>query len=516
MREKHGLIELLAVSLFGISLLHFEYFLPLSLILGGFLVLKKEWKVLPVVSGLAFLVSFLFPFVRENAVFLTFLFPLTLLSKYDKAIASALFSLSVAFLPFGQFDYYVLSLVSILLIGLDYRGTIVSGVLLLLISALGVDYGDLAYFYLLFGVVSALLEPRVKIRREHYLSLGSVVFPLVHLTLPSVLLSIGLGMFFPFSIVVSGLMFYTEGVKYGLYLIPVAVVPYLLRRKGVLSSTRVLTSSLLAMGVSSFSYFFPPAFVFLFPLYKVEKRALLVSSVTFLFLSIYLFVNGIYDVLFVSVISSIVSSIVFLSSRYVFRVIPFITRDYMRLATYAVVGVTVVSTVLVLFYYYYTLAYIAFALSLALFTLLNYREDYLRFLFLVLLSLLLRYPYIPISGYKLVSRLNILVVLVPILVAALHPTLELSVTSLSSAIAYFLQRFKVPTIFSYVPPATVLYPYALLGVEVYGVHVPLGVLLPISVFVVGYLLGRRQEFLGLMYEISLALSIAFVLGLAKT
>jgi hypothetical protein len=507
--------EILSTLLFVVSLLHFEYFLPLSLILGGFLSLQKEWKIIPVVSGLTFLVSFLFPFVRENAVFLTFLFPLMFFSKYNKIVASTLFSLTVAFLPLTEGVVFILFLVSILLIGIDYRGTIISGVLLLILSSLGMNYMDMAYFYLIFGVIAAILEPKIKIKREYYLSLGSVIFPLLHVPVPSLLLSIGFGMFFPFSIVLSGLMFYTEGVKYGLYIIPFAVVAYLLGKKRILTlSKRILTSSMLAMGISWLSYFFPSVFVFLFPLYKAEKRGLLISSVAFLIVSIYFIVNGIYDLLFVSTISSIISSLVFLFSRYVFRAISLI-RNPIRFSLYVVIGVIGVSSILTIFYRYYFSSYVAFALSSAFFLFLNYKKEYTQFFFLVLLSFFSGYPFLPLSGYKLINRLNIVVVFIPILATLIHPTLEFFLISLSSVIAYLLQIFRIPGVFSYIPPMVILFPYVLLNVMFYTVSVPLGVFLSIGVFGVGYLVGKKQEFLGLLYEISLALSIVYIFNLLK-
>jgi hypothetical protein len=406
-------------------------------------------------------------------------------------------------------------LVSILLIGIDCRGTIISGVLLLILSGLGMNYMDISYFYLLFGVIGVILEPKIKIKREYYLSLGSVIFPLLHLPVPSLLLSIGFGTFFPFSIVLSGLMFYIEGVKYGLYIIPFAAVAYLLGKKRILTLyKRILTSSMLAMGISLLSYLYPPVFVFLFTLYKAEKRGLLISSVAFLIVSIYCAVNGIYDLLFVSTISSIISSLVFLSSRYVFRAISLI-RNPIRFPLYVVIGVIGVSFILTIFYYYYFLAYVAFALSSAFFLFLNYKEGYVKFLFLVLLSFLSGCPSLPLSGYKLVNKLNVVVVLIPIFVTLFHPTLEFSLISLSSAMGYLLQNFRIPSVFSYIPPIAILFPHVLLKVMFYTVSVPLGVFLPIGVFGVGYLVGRKQEFVGLLYEISLALTAVYIFNLVK-
>ncbi|AWR94008.1 hypothetical protein [Acidianus brierleyi] len=266
--------EILAIALFLTSLLPFNDFIPLALILLGFISLEKEWKILPVVSILTFTISFFFDYTRGNAVLLTLSLPLILISvRYDKLISSIFFSLSIAFLPFGTEDYIILFLTSILLIGVNYRGTIISGIFLLVISAFGYPYSNFAYFYLIFGVISAVLQDKITIKKEYYLSLGAVLFPLLyHYIIPSILLSLGFGMFFPFSIVFSAIMFFTEGVKYGLFLIPIIILPYVLKKW-----KNLITFSLISAGISWFSAIFPPLLLFLFPIYRIEKRSLIIS-----------------------------------------------------------------------------------------------------------------------------------------------------------------------------------------------------------------------------------------------
>ncbi|QXJ31893.1 hypothetical protein J5U21_01544 [Saccharolobus shibatae] len=69
------------------------------------------------------------------------------------------------------------------------------------------NFALIAYFYLVFVVISSVIQDRFTIRKEYYLSLISLLLPLLHnYTIPSIILSLGFGMFFPFSIVLSAII----------------------------------------------------------------------------------------------------------------------------------------------------------------------------------------------------------------------------------------------------------------------------------------------------------------------
>lgn len=485
--------EILAIALFLASLLPFKYFIPLALILLGFLKLEKEWKILPVVSILTFTVSFFLDYTRENAVLLTLILPLILV-KYDRLVSSILFSLSVAFLPFGTEDYIILFLTSILLAGIDYRGTIISGIFLFVISAFGYPYSNLAYFYLVFGVISAVLQDKIVIKKEYYLSLGAVLFPLLyHYTIPSILLSLGFGIFFPFSIVLSAIMFFMEGVKDGLWLIPTIILPYVFKRW-----KSVIAFSLISAGLSWFSVIFPPLLLFLFLVYRIEKRSLMISSILLLLFSVYFTLSGIYNVLLYSTIASIISSAVLISSFINGRRV----KISHNLILPGIIGIVVVSSILSIIEYNYTFAYLALLTSSIYFSYVSYKRNFSQFLLLIVLSFISRYPFISLSGYRLKDEVNIAVVTVTLMIAMFHTSLVYSLVALSASLAYLMQNFRIPRIFSYIPPVAIIFSLDLTRV-----------LLSLLVVISGYLIGRKVYFIGLIYEISLAFSLLYILKL---
>ncbi len=508
--------EILAIALFLTSLLPFNYFIPLSLILLGFISLQREWKILPVVSILTFIASFFFDYTKENAVLLTLLLPLTLISvKYDKLISSIFFSLSIAFLPFGTEKYIILLLTSILLIGINYKGTIISGISLLIISALGyqshftylsqysTQYANLAYFYLIFGIIATILQGRITIKKEYYLSLGSVLFPLLyHYTIPSIILSIGFGMFFPFSIILSGIMFFSEGVKYGLFLIPTIILPYVLKRW-----KNTLIFSTLSVGISWFSAIIPPLLLFLFPIWKIEKRSILISSFLLVLTSVYLIFSGNYNIFFYSAIASIISSSVFISSRFIYNVFKKI-HNIQRLILFSIIGIVAISSILSFEFYDYSFTYVAFIASSIYFSYIMYKEKSLQFFLLVIVSLLSRYPFIPLSGYRLKDKTNIIVMILAIAIAIFYMNLDYSLIALSSSLAYLIQNFRITKIFSYIPPITIFFPLDLVSSTLLT-----RILFSAIVVISGYLIGRKWEFLGLIYEISLAFSFLYIIKL---
>lgn len=489
--------EILAIALFLTSLLPFNDFLPLASILLGFISLEKEWKILPAVSILTSTASYFLNYTRENALLLTLSLPIILISaRYNKLVASIFFSLSVAFLPFGAQDYIILFLTAILLIGVNYRGTIISGILLLIISAFGYPYSNLAYFYLVFGVVSTILQEKITIKREHYLSLGAVLFPLLHhYAIPSILLSLGFGIFYPFSILFSAIMFYTEGVKYGLFLIPTIILPYVLKKW-----RNLIALSLVSTGTSWFSAIFPPLLLFLFPIYRIEKRSLIISSVSLLILSVYLIFSGIYNILQYSIISSIIPSTVLISSRFIDNLK--IKISIRSLILLSIIGIVAISSILSIGFYNYTFTYIALLTSTIYFTYVSYQRKYLQFSLLAALSLITKYPLIPLSGYKLKDEANIAVIILTLTIAISHISLNYSLATLSTSLAYLMQNFKIPKIFSYIPPITIIFTPHLTGI-----------LLSILVVSSGYLIGRKAHFIGLIYEISLATSLLYITNL---
>jgi len=269
----------------------------------GFISYWREWKIVPIVGILVFIMSFFCP-IRDNAIFLILIFPLLLIR--NTIVSSTLLSISVAFLPFGIENYFILLLVSILLISIDYRGTIISGILLIMLSALGIKFFDITYFYLLFGIISAILYEKLKIKKEYYLSIGAVLFPLIHQYLvPSILLSIGFGIFFPFSIILSSLMFYIEGFKYWFILLPFTLLYFY--RKSVFY--------FISTGIALLSTVFPPMFLLLFVFYRLESRALIFPSILLSIFTIYLSLMGDFTIVVKFSIASIALSTIFIISR---------------------------------------------------------------------------------------------------------------------------------------------------------------------------------------------------------
>ncbi|QXJ28539.1 hypothetical protein J5U23_01408 [Saccharolobus shibatae B12] len=81
---------------------------------------------------------------------------------------------------------------------MDYKVSVIFGIVLLILSALEPNFALIAYFYLVFGVISSVIQNRFTVRKEYYLSLISLLLPLLHnYTIPSIILSLEFGMFFP-------------------------------------------------------------------------------------------------------------------------------------------------------------------------------------------------------------------------------------------------------------------------------------------------------------------------------
>ncbi|AWR94005.1 hypothetical protein DFR85_04630 [Acidianus brierleyi] len=106
------------------------------------------------------------------------------------------------------------------------------------------------------------------------------------------------------------------------------------------------------------------------------------------------------------------------------------------------------------------------------------------------------------SGYKLKDEVNIAVIILTLMIAIFHINLVYSLVALSASVAYLMQNFRIPKIFSYIPPITIIFSPDLTGV-----------LLSLLAVSSGYLIGRKVYFIGLIYEISLAFSLLYIVNL---
>ncbi|WP_218267365.1 hypothetical protein [Saccharolobus shibatae] len=168
---------------------------------------------------------------------------------------------------------------------------------------------------------------------------------------------------------------------------------------------------------------------------------------------------------------------------------------------FAVVGVFITFTLLAFLYNYFFI-YSTFLLSALYFSYSMYNRKFMQFLLLVLLSALTKDAFLPLSGYRLKDRFNVVVVSLAVILGIIFlKTDYFSFIALSSALAYFAQGYRLPKFVMYLPPV-VLFPFRL-------ILIPLIVLTVVS----GYLIGRKWEFIGLLYEISLAFSILHLLNL---
>ncbi|MCY0859874.1 MAG: hypothetical protein OWQ54_05530 [Sulfolobaceae archaeon] len=518
-----AIITALAILSFSI-LLKFPLFLPIYLVLLGLLYFLKEWRVIPIISLLNLLVVHT---INPNFILITLSLPIMLLSERVKGylIPSILFALSLGLFladSLNNLMVFIATLSFSIMVSmiLDYRGVVIAGISFLILSVFFSQYMNISYFYLLNGVIAIIVYEAWKKRNvkpvDIALSIVSIILPLAYsyLGIPLVLISIGLGLFFPPSILASLVLFYIEGFKYSLYLLPIIIIPYLWK-------SRVINFTLISLGLS---LLFPYSIPLLFILAKYKKGALLYSALAFLAFSIIsLLALGNYNLMINASIASLASSAVYLSFDYVLK-----SRRYIRhIVFYTSLGLVVASAVLVLFYYYYSFSYIALAASLGLFTYVNYDRivkniELLKFGSLILLSFLFpRYPFLPLSGYYLKNKWNVVAVGASIVVISLFylHSVDLALISLFSSLSYFLQSLSVNNVkvVSYLPSVAIIaldlklkssYLYLpffnsnlLLLIE-YSVLA--GLLSAITVLLSKFI-GERNQYLGVVYSISLAL-----------
>ena len=479
MKGRDLIEELLAVSLYLSIFLPFNYFLPVSLVLLGLL---RDWRVVPVVSALSFLTSAYLHTLLANAAALTFMFPVVLLSSRFRAISYSLFLLAVAFSPLND-SFLLLFLLSILF---DYRASIISGITLLVYSAVrfSIPISNDAYFLLLFGLISSIIQSKIAIRREYYYSIPALVLPQLHLgTFAPLALSIGSGMFFPPALVLSALEFYLEGVHWALYTIPFAALPYLIRKKEV-----VFTA--LSAGLGWFSAMFPPLALSLF---LMDRRSLLYSSVALLGASAISYYMGHYSLY--PAVGAMLTSAVFMAGD---KVVGFV-KSHRRAVVSSLVIASYLSLVTLSFFYGRAL-YFAFIFALVLVSILIPEIREKKFVYFSILALLsYGFPFLVLSGARLKDRLNFVVPAVLIACSVLSP--NCAYLAFFSALAYFAQGYsRLPKFLIYLPPVFVLFPFN-----------PVRAILAAITFTAGYLIGRRSEFVGLLYEISLVLSFNLIL-----
>ncbi len=518
-----AIIIALAILAFSIFF-KFSLFLPIYLALLGLLYLLREWRVIPIISLLnVFVVHALNP----NFILITLSLPIMLLSERIKGnlIPTVLLALSLGLFLANLLDNLMVFIVTLsfsimISLVLDYRGVVLAGITFLILSVFFSQYMDISYFYLLNGVIAIIVYEAWKKRNvksvDLALSLVSILLPLAYnyLGIPLVLLSIGLGLFFPPSILASLTLFYIEGFKYAFYLLPIIILPYLWKSK-------VVNFTLISLGLS---LLFPYSIPLLFILAKYKRGALLYSALALLAFSIIsLLALGNYSLMMSASIASIASSAVYLSFDYVLK-----ARRYIRhIVVYTSLGLVIASTVLALFYYYYSFSYIALAASLGFFIYTNYDKivkniEFLKFGSLILFSFLFpRYPFLPLSGYYLKNKWNVVAVGASIVVISLFylHSVDLALISFFSSLSYFLQSLSVNNVkvVSYLPSAVIIaldlklkssylyLPFFNSNLLLIIVYVVLAGLLSSVTILLSTFIGERNQYLGVIYSISLAL-----------
>ncbi|TRM79948.1 hypothetical protein DJ522_09070, partial [Sulfolobus sp. F3] len=126
-----------------------------------------------------------------------------------------------------------------------------------------------------------------------------------------------------------------------------------------------------------------------------------------------------------------------------------------------------ISSILVLFFYYYIFSYVALAVSLIYFLIIYEKKilenfDVLKYSLLVVFSILLNkyYFFLPLSGYYLKNKLNFVMSVIPIIVSiTLLNDVNITLVALFSSLSYFLQSlrntFNVKPL-SYILPSSIL------------------------------------------------------------
>ncbi|AOL17194.1 hypothetical protein BFU36_11295 [Sulfolobus sp. A20] len=527
---------IVSAATIGIAFERFSFFVSFYLIVLSFFYFLKEWRPIPILSILGIMLAHNYiltssPFRGEVLPLFIIVLSLPFLIlgiRYDKKgiFPTVLFciALGLVILPLTTLEEFIVIFFFSLMISrlLDYRGVIIAGITFLLISIFRMEYSDISYFYLLGGVISAILvRSERKVEIYEALSLFSVLIALTYtiFKIPIIFLSIGLGLFFPPSLIFSSIILYLEGFRYALYLTPIFIIPYLWKSK-------LLDFTLISIGLSML---FPFSIPFMLVLSKFNRTSLLISSIVLSLATIYLFSEGYYDINIA--ISSIICSAIFLASfKYDLIVRYFLMKRFLQTLPIILVGI---SSILVLFFYYYIFSYVALAVSLIYFLIIYEKKilenfDVLKYSLLVVFSILLNkyYFFLPLSGYYLKNKLNFVMSVIPIIVSiTLLNDVNITLVALFSSLSYFLQSLRntfnvkplsyiLPSSILIIPFTSYLKTYSVLSYILTGNLFPLFissiviVTLCLITYISSYLLGRSSQYLGIIYGISLGVVLS--------
>ncbi|MEW9492402.1 MAG: hypothetical protein TQ35_0009440, partial [Candidatus Aramenus sulfurataquae] len=274
----------------------------------------------------------------------------------------------------------------------------------------------------------------------------------------------------------------------------------------------VMTS--LGLGISS-----PYSLPLIFVLARLEKKALVIASVVLSAVSAYFFLVGDFGYAVTASLGSLTSSAVFLSYLWLYAHWRKVKRVVVPLIA---IPIAVASSFLTLFLYYYWMPYVSLVVSIGAFTYvalpwLKRELEFLRWTFLVLLSSL--NPLAPLAGYYLRNRWNLIPVLALIVASfALIHHVFFAIASLASSISLLLQALRAKNfkLLSYLPvsvtPMEGYYPAKVFLYSVSGdwAAVLVYALLPLLVLTACYLVGKRDQFLGVVYGLSLGLALLTV------
>ncbi len=202
-------VEITLGSLLFVSSFFPHYCLSLLAIISVGILLKAKYFP-PFVSALLLLSS---PF---HAILTLLSFPLLYLDRKF----SASFSLSVLFSLLTQ-NYLILFLGG----ALEKRGLIISGIMFLILSVINNSFGDIAYFLLIAGVISAIIEGKISLKTSVVIYLSALAF-YYHLPflIPAIvsfspLVSLLYSPFYPYFAVIS-LKYASKKLKFLNYLPP--------------------------------------------------------------------------------------------------------------------------------------------------------------------------------------------------------------------------------------------------------------------------------------------------------
>ncbi|MCI2414090.1 MAG: hypothetical protein MPF33_02370 [Candidatus Aramenus sp.] len=275
---KFSVTSILATAGVALSiLLSFPEFLSSTFALLGVLSWFREWRTIPAVIPVYLVATAVHPAYKLYALVVIISYPLLLLSvKFNKVSTSTFFSASIAFPSMAYsplVEFLVLTMTLVLISSIEYRGVVISALAFLIASCFYPQFYDVTYFYLLSGVLGAILGDRLKLKEVGYLSAFSTLSVLLYpySQIPAIFLSLGFALFYPFVLPFSMIALYFEGFKYALLLIPAMVIPLVWK-----SLTPKLT--LISIGIGYLIAVFPPLIVPLIIASKYDKYSLLVAA----------------------------------------------------------------------------------------------------------------------------------------------------------------------------------------------------------------------------------------------